>query len=43
VLQTSKKQPEASRLYEKSGYAHPPNYGPGIGVANSVGLRGELA
>ncbi len=27
VLETGKKQPEAIRLYEKSGYKHIPNYG----------------
>lgn len=42
VLETGKKQPEAIRLYEKSGYAHTPNYGQYIGVENSVCLRKEL-
>ncbi|MFD2721392.1 GNAT family N-acetyltransferase [Hymenobacter monticola] len=42
VLETGKKQPEAIRLYEKSGYAFTPNYGQYIGVENSVCLRKEL-
>jgi putative acetyltransferase len=42
VLETGKKQPEAIRLYEKSGYALTPNYGQYIGVANSVCMRKEL-
>ncbi|MBF9141909.1 GNAT family N-acetyltransferase [Hymenobacter properus] len=42
VLETGKKQPEAIRLYEKSGYAHTPNYGQYIGVENSVCLRKQL-
>jgi putative acetyltransferase len=36
VLETGMKQPEAIRLYEKSGYAVIPNYGPYIGMENSV-------
>ncbi|MVN76227.1 GNAT family N-acetyltransferase [Hymenobacter sp. HMF4947] len=39
VLETGKKQPEAIRLYERSGYATIPNYGQYIGVANSVCLQ----
>ncbi|MBC8081812.1 MAG: GNAT family N-acetyltransferase [Hymenobacter sp.] len=42
VLETGKKQPEAIRLYEKSGYAFTPNYGQYVGVENSVCLRKEL-
>ena len=36
VLETGKKQPEAIRLYEKSGYKLIPNYGQYVGVENSV-------
>ncbi len=36
VLETGKKQPEAIRLYEKSGYKRIPNYGQYAGVENSV-------
>ncbi len=36
VLETGKKQPEAIRLYEKSGYERIPNYGQYAGVENSV-------
>ncbi|GAA3946073.1 GNAT family N-acetyltransferase [Hymenobacter algoricola] len=43
VLETGRKQPEAIRLYEKSGYAHIPNYGQYAGVENSVCLRKEVA
>ncbi|GAA4000069.1 GNAT family N-acetyltransferase [Hymenobacter fastidiosus] len=39
VLETGKKQPEAIRLYEKSGYVYIPNYGQYAGVTNSVCLR----
>ena len=42
VLETGKKQPEAIRLYEKSGYAVVPNYGQYAGVANSVCMRKEV-
>ncbi|MDO7854108.1 GNAT family N-acetyltransferase [Hymenobacter convexus] len=42
VLETGKKQPEAIRLYEKSGYEFTPNYGQYIGVENSVCLRKAL-
>ncbi|MBD2724320.1 GNAT family N-acetyltransferase [Hymenobacter armeniacus] len=42
VLETGKKQPEAIRLYEKSGYARTPNYGQYVGVENSVCMRKEL-
>ena len=43
VLETGKKQPEAIRLYEKSGYDYIPNYGQYIGMDNSVCLRKALA
>lgn len=36
ILETGKKQPEAIRLYEKSGYTMIPNYGQYAGVENSV-------
>lgn len=36
VLETGKRQPEAIRLYERSGYCRIPNYGPYAGVENSV-------
>lgn len=42
VLETGKKQPEAIRLYEKSGYDLIPNYGQYAGVENSVCMRKEL-
>ncbi|GAB3839655.1 GNAT family N-acetyltransferase [Hymenobacter jeollabukensis] len=39
VLETGKKQPEAIRLYQKSGYQLIPNYGQYIGVDNSVCMQ----
>lgn len=36
VLETGLKQPEAIRLYEKSGYSRIPNYGQYVGMDNSV-------
>lgn len=36
ILETGKKQPEAIRLYQKSGYQIMPNYGQYAGVENSV-------
>lgn len=36
VLETGKRQPEAIRLYEKSGYTSIPNYGQYVGIENSV-------
>ena len=36
VLETGMNQPEAIRLYEKSGYQRIPNYGQYAGVYNSV-------
>ncbi len=36
VLETGKRQPEAIALYTKNGYKVTSNYGPYIGVANSV-------
>ena len=42
VLETSLKQQEAIRLYEKSGYQRIPNYAQYEGVENSVCMRKEL-
>jgi GNAT superfamily N-acetyltransferase len=36
VLETGKKQIEAIKLYEKSGFLRIPNYGQYIGIENSV-------
>ncbi|HEX4949910.1 MAG TPA: GNAT family N-acetyltransferase [Blastocatellia bacterium] len=43
VLETGYKQPEAIRLYERSGYERIPNYGQYIGIANSVCMQKQLA
>lgn len=42
VLETGKKQPEAIRLYQKSGYELIPNYGQYAGVKNSVCMKKRL-
>ncbi len=42
ILETGKKQPEAIRLYQKSGYAVIPNYGQYQGVENSVCMSKRL-
>ncbi len=42
VLETGKKQPEAIRLYQKSGYGTIPNYGQYAGMENSVCMKKEL-
>ncbi len=42
ILETGKKQPEAIRFYQKSGYEPIPNYGQYIGVDNSVCMRKSL-
>ena len=42
VLETGKKQPEAIRLYQKSGYRLIPNYGQYAGVENSVCMKKTL-
>lgn len=39
ILETGKKQPEAIRLYEKSGYTFIPNYGQYEGIENSVCMQ----
>lgn len=42
ILETGKKQPEAIRLYEKSGYSLIPNYGQYQGIENSVCMSKRL-
>ena len=42
VLETGKKQPEAIRLYERSGYILIPNYGQYESVENSVCMKKVL-
>ena len=42
VLETGKKQPEAIRLYERSGYILIPNYGQYEGIENSVCMKKVL-
>lgn len=42
ILETGKKQPEAIRLYEKSGYRLIPNYGQYAEVENSVCMEKSL-
>ena len=42
VLETGMKQPEAIRLYERSGYHRIPNYGQYVGVENSVCMQKGL-
>jgi GNAT superfamily N-acetyltransferase len=39
ILETGLKQPEAIRLYEKSGYTRIPNYGQYEGLENSVCMK----
>jgi GNAT superfamily N-acetyltransferase len=43
VLETGKRQPEAIRLYEKSGYVFIPNFGQYAGDENSVCMQKQLA
>lgn len=43
VLETGKKQPEAIRLYQKSGYESIPNYGQYAEMENSVCMKKKLA
>ena len=42
ILETGKKQPEAIRLYHRSGYAIIENYGQYAGVENSVCFEKKL-
>ena len=42
VLETGKKQPEAIRLYQKSGYSIISNYGQYAGIDNSVCMKKEI-
>ena len=42
ILETGKKQPEAIRLYQKSGYEPMPNYGQYEGIENSVCMKKSL-
>lgn len=42
ILETGEKQPEAIRLYEKSGYSRIPNYGQYVNVATSVCFEKRL-
>ncbi len=43
ILETGKKQPEAIRLYEKSGYNLIPNYDQYVGIENSVCMKKTLS
>lgn len=42
VLETGKRQPEATALYEKAGYTRIPNYGPYAGIENSLCFEKKL-
>ncbi len=42
ILETGVKQPEAIRLYEKSGYVKMPSYGQYLNVGNSVCMRKSI-
>ena len=42
ILETGKRQPEAIRLYKKNGYKSIANYGPYIGVDNSLCFKKEF-
>lgn len=42
VLETGKNQPEAIRLYQKSGYSIITNYGQYAGIDNSVCMKKEI-
>jgi GNAT superfamily N-acetyltransferase len=42
ILETGKKQPEAIRLYTKSGYNIIPNYGQYIGIENSICMEKRI-
>ena len=41
-LETGKGQPEAIGLYEKSGYIITENYGPYVGIENSICMKKRL-
>ena len=43
ILETGIKQPEAIRLYQKSGYQKIPSYGQYLNVANSVCMKKSIA
>jgi putative acetyltransferase len=43
VLETGQKQPEAIRLYQKSGYVRIPNYGQYANMENSVCMQKHLS
>jgi GNAT superfamily N-acetyltransferase len=43
ILETGKKQPEAIRLYQKSGYQPIPNYGQYAGIENSVCMKKSVS
>lgn len=42
VLETGKRMPDAVALYQKNGYTKISNYGPYIGVENSICFKKEL-
>lgn len=42
ILETGVKQPEAIRLYQKSGYEKMPSYGQYLNVENSVCMRKSI-
>jgi GNAT superfamily N-acetyltransferase len=42
ILETGKRQPEAIRLYQKNGYLRIENFGPYVGVENSVCFEKKL-
>lgn len=42
ILETGVNQPEAIRLYEKSGYQYIPNFGQYAGIESSVCLKKKL-
>ncbi len=43
ILETGVKQPEAIRLYQKSGYEKIPSYGQYLNVENSVCMKKSIA
>ena len=42
VLETGQRQPEAIALYERHGFTRIPNFGPYVGVANSLCFEKKL-